>query len=90
MLTLFITVDDKSMVLNLGVGMQQSSKNSISDVKVTETGASITFGKDVRLDIEHPFPECTRLTWTTSVFDEITDCIDYGSASWFYFLRFTQ
>lgn len=55
----------------------------MSEVTVTETGASVTYGKDAKLEIEHPFPECSRLTWSTSVFDEVKDCIDYGGANWY-------
>jgi len=55
----------------------------MSEPKTTEAGVSITFGKDAKLEIEHPFPECTRLTWNTTEFNEVRDCLEFGSASWF-------
>ncbi|CAB3359290.1 Hypothetical predicted protein [Cloeon dipterum] len=56
----------------------------MSDIEQTNVGFSYYFGgRQARIDIEYPFPECTRFTWTTTTLNEIRDCVDYGSAHWF-------
>ncbi|XP_059484971.1 myogenesis-regulating glycosidase-like [Neocloeon triangulifer] len=73
----------KPLSVRLGTTLPKPLREKRSKPVLTIAGFSFYYDRQARLDIEHPFPECTRLTWTTTAFNEIRDCISYGSADWF-------